>query len=73
MLNFMRRKLFLLALAATPAAAQAPFSLQQVLSAPFATSLTAAPSGVLFAWVENAEGRHNLFVGGVGPGRRTPP
>jgi len=62
----MRRQFALIAFAAMPAAAQAPFSLQQVLSAPFATSLTAAPSGARFAWVENSEGHHNLFVGGVG-------
>jgi dipeptidyl aminopeptidase/acylaminoacyl peptidase len=42
-----------------------PFTLQQVLSAPYATSLTAAPVGNLFAWVEDSEGRHNLFVGGA--------
>jgi dipeptidyl aminopeptidase/acylaminoacyl peptidase len=41
-----------------------PFTLQQVLSAPFAESLTAAPAGDLFAWVENGEGRHNLYIGG---------
>lgn len=41
-----------------------PFTLQQVLSAPYATSLTAAPKGDLFAWVEDSEGRHNLWVGG---------
>ena len=41
-----------------------PFTLQQVLSAPFSTSLTAAPVGNLFAWVEDAEGRHNLWVAG---------
>jgi dipeptidyl aminopeptidase/acylaminoacyl peptidase len=45
-----------------------PFTLQQVLSAPYATSLTAAPSGNLFAWVEDAEGRHNLWVSGSQPG-----
>ena len=39
-----------------------PFTLQQVLSAPYATALTAAPRGNLFAWVEDAEGRHNLWV-----------
>jgi hypothetical protein len=43
-----------------------PFTLQQVLSAPYSTSLTAAPVGNLFAWVEDAEGRHNLWVGGPG-------
>jgi dipeptidyl aminopeptidase/acylaminoacyl peptidase len=41
-----------------------PFTLQQILSAPYASLLTAAPTGPLFAWTEDAEGRHNLFVGG---------
>jgi dipeptidyl aminopeptidase/acylaminoacyl peptidase len=41
-----------------------PFTLQQVLSAPYATSLIAAPQGNLFAWVEDVEGRHNLWVTG---------
>jgi dipeptidyl aminopeptidase/acylaminoacyl peptidase len=41
-----------------------PFTLQQVLSAPYATSLTASPDDNLFAWVEDAEGRHNLWVSG---------
>ena len=41
-----------------------PFTLQQVLSAPYSTALTAAPIGNLFAWVEAAEGRHNLWIGG---------
>ena len=43
---------------------QQPFSLQQVLSAPYASELTAAPVGDRFAWVENAEGHHNLWLGG---------
>jgi dipeptidyl aminopeptidase/acylaminoacyl peptidase len=38
--------------------------LQQVLSAPYSSALTAAPQGNLFAWVEDAEGRHNLWVSG---------
>jgi dipeptidyl aminopeptidase/acylaminoacyl peptidase len=41
-----------------------PITLQQVLSAPYATSLTASPTGNLFAWVEDAEGRHNLWIAG---------
>ncbi|HEY4358693.1 MAG TPA: prolyl oligopeptidase family serine peptidase [Acidobacteriaceae bacterium] len=45
--------------------AQKAFTLQEILSAPYATSLTAAPAGVRFAWVENSEGRHNLWVGGA--------
>ena len=41
-----------------------PFTLQQVLSAPYATALIAAPRGNQFAWVEHVEGRHNLWVTG---------
>jgi dipeptidyl aminopeptidase/acylaminoacyl peptidase len=44
--------------------AQQSFSLQQILSAPYASELTAAPVGDRFAWVENAEGHHNLWLGG---------
>lgn len=43
--------------------AQQPFTLDQVLSAPYASELTAAPTGDRFAWVENAEGHHNLWLG----------
>jgi dipeptidyl aminopeptidase/acylaminoacyl peptidase len=59
--------LLIASLAAAPATHSSeakPFTLQQVLSAPYATSLTAAPQGNLFAWVEDAEGRHNLWVSG---------
>ncbi len=48
------------------APAQQPFTLQQVLSAPYATDLTASPLGQRFAWAESAQGRHNLWVGGAG-------
>jgi dipeptidyl aminopeptidase/acylaminoacyl peptidase len=41
-----------------------PFTLEQILSAPYSTSLTAAPVGNLFAWVEDTEGRHNLWIAG---------
>lgn len=44
--------------------AQQHFSLQQLLSAPYASELTAAPVGDRFAWVENTEGHHNLWLGG---------
>jgi dipeptidyl aminopeptidase/acylaminoacyl peptidase len=33
-----------------------------VLSAPFASALTADPSGRRFAWVENSEGRRNVWL-----------
>ena len=45
-----------LALASTAATAQQPFTLQQVLSAPYALQLSAAPVGNHFAWIENADG-----------------
>jgi len=40
------------------------FTLQQILSAPYALDLSAAPVGDQFVWVENAEGVRNLWVGG---------
>src|SRR5579875_3409160 len=43
--------------------AQQPFTLEQVLSAPYASELTAAPAGEQFAWVENARGHRNLWAG----------
>jgi dipeptidyl aminopeptidase/acylaminoacyl peptidase len=53
-----------LAASAQHASDAKPFTLQQILSAPYSTSLTAAPHGDLFAWVEDVEGRHNLWVSG---------
>jgi dipeptidyl aminopeptidase/acylaminoacyl peptidase len=44
---------------ASPVAA---FTLQQVLSAPFPSGLTAAPAGGRAAWVFNAQGARNLWV-----------
>jgi dipeptidyl aminopeptidase/acylaminoacyl peptidase len=48
-----------------PAWGQAGFTLEQALSAPYSTNLTAAPVGGLVAWVEHSSGRNNLFVGGA--------
>ena len=42
--------------------AQKPFTLEQVLNAPFPTELTAAPAKGRVAWVFNAQGRRNLWV-----------
>jgi dipeptidyl aminopeptidase/acylaminoacyl peptidase len=42
--------------------AQKPFTLEQALSAPFPTELTAAPAKGRVAWVFNAQGRRNLWV-----------
>lgn len=52
----------LLLLTTSVLSAQQPFSLAQVLSAPYASELTAAPSGDRFAWVEDAEGQRNLWI-----------
>ena len=43
------------------AAASASFTLDQVMQAPFPTSLAAAPGGPV-AWVFDARGRHNIWV-----------
>jgi Tol biopolymer transport system component len=56
-------KLLLLLAASTGAAAQqAPFTLEQVLSAAFPSELTASPKGNKFAWFENARGVRNVMV-----------
>jgi dipeptidyl aminopeptidase/acylaminoacyl peptidase len=41
-----------------------PFALAQVMSAPYAHSLAAAPTGDLFAWTESSNGIHNLWIAG---------
>ena len=38
------------------------FSIEQVMSAPFASELVAAPSGAHVAWVENVQGRRNIWL-----------
>lgn len=43
-------------------AQQQPFTLEQVMSSPFPTELTAAPAGGKIAWVFNAEGKRNIWV-----------
>jgi dipeptidyl aminopeptidase/acylaminoacyl peptidase len=39
-----------------------PFSIAQVMSAPFASTPLAAPNAAKVAWVENAEGKRNVWV-----------
>ncbi len=54
-----------LVLAACPSAAAAqtsPFTLEQVMSAPFATNLAAAATGERLAWTLNERGRRNVWV-----------
>jgi len=49
---------------AAQTAANTGFTLEQALSGPYCTNLTAAPAGDLFAWAEHLSGRNNLYVGG---------
>jgi len=51
----------ILAFAAVPLAAAAPFSIDDVLSAPFPSDLVSATSGAV-AWVFNASGARNVWV-----------
>lgn len=44
------------------AAEPARFSLEQILGAPFAADIVAAPNGRAFAWVSNARGRRNVWL-----------
>ncbi len=54
---------FLLVLISSVAFAQAEkFTLQQVLSSPFPSEMTAAPKGSRIAWVFNARGIRNIWV-----------
>ena len=48
--------------AAATGLAQSPFTLEQILGSPFPTSLVAAPNHGKLAWVQNAEGRRNIWV-----------
>jgi dipeptidyl aminopeptidase/acylaminoacyl peptidase len=48
-------------LTAVPSVA-AGFTIEQVLSAPFASDIVAAPHGRAFAWVSNADGRRNVWL-----------
>src|SRR5437763_16206149 len=38
------------------------FTIEQVLGAPFASDIVAAPAGGQFAWVSNARGRSNVWL-----------
>lgn len=45
-----------------PSRAEATYTIEQVLSAPFATNLVAAPSGQKLAWVFDERGARNVWV-----------
>ena len=46
----------------------ADFSIEQVLSAPFASDIVAAREGRRFAWVSDARGRRNVWLATAGAG-----
>lgn len=52
------------AVAVCAAAQQAPFTLDQILSASFPSELTAAPAGGKVAWVSASKGVRNIMVAG---------
>jgi len=57
------------ALSAAPELAQAQtFTIEQALSAPFSSDLSAAPTKGRFEWVANIDGRRNLWVAEPAPG-----
>ena len=51
-----------LALAAAPARGQSDYELEDILAAPFATDVVAAPAGEAFAWIRYDRGARNLWV-----------
>ena len=52
----------LLTLCVAAAAQESPFTLEQIMSAPFPEGLTAAPAGGAVAWVFNAQGVRNIWA-----------
>lgn len=46
--------------------AESSFTLEQVMSAPFVSDLTAAPAGGRVAWIANQQGRRNIWVAQLG-------
>ncbi len=59
-----------LGLLAGRTAAAGSFTIEQVLSAPFPSTLTADPAGRRFAWVERSLGRRNVWL--AAPGKASP-
>lgn len=48
------------------------FTVEQILSAPFASGIVVAPNGRDFAWVSNAAGRRNVWLARAAPGKSAP-
>ena len=53
---------FMLLASAAPVESQQRVSLEQIMSAPFATELVAAPTGGRIAWVQNVLGARNIWI-----------
>jgi dipeptidyl aminopeptidase/acylaminoacyl peptidase len=51
------------------AAATPGFSIEQILSAPFASDIVVASDGPEFAWVSNVAGRRNVWLAAAMPGQ----
>ncbi len=62
MIPFRIRTLAILVVSAAGLAAASSFTIDQVLSAPFAINLIAAPNSPHVAWLLNEEGRRNIYV-----------
>ena len=59
-----RALLFASAAAATSLSAQRPIPIEALMSSPYPSGLSAAPAGGLVAWVQNDEGKRNIWVAG---------
>ena len=53
---------FALSLLPSLLAADASFTLNQIMSAPFASAPIASPTAAKVAWLENEEGKRNVFI-----------
>jgi hypothetical protein len=58
----MKTLLYLLALLPAYLYAAGPFTLNQIMSAPFASAPVASPTGAKVAWLENEQGKRNVYV-----------
>jgi dipeptidyl aminopeptidase/acylaminoacyl peptidase len=62
LMNRLALLVFAVVLVSQPAAAQKPFTLEQILSAPFPDNLTAAKKVNRIAWTLDEEGKRNVWI-----------
>jgi dipeptidyl aminopeptidase/acylaminoacyl peptidase len=60
--RFVSSLLFLLAPLALDVEAQSDFTLRQILSSPFPSSLAASPAQAKFAWTQDASGQRTIWI-----------